>query len=151
MSYPVGNPEDRFSHDEGHENHIIVFYHLRNKFHFSEVHQSMNATGQVQSKGCQKGVTLTLHGTNCVHTSMILRKMKFISYIYTFFLYHFCSLSVKFWFKSCKINCEKYAVKRSYKARCLVITFNGLLLDITLIKHYVGQSTIAFVCEVAYA
>ena len=30
---------------------ISVFViHLRNKFHFSEVHGSMNATGQVQSK-----------------------------------------------------------------------------------------------------
>ena len=58
---------------------------LKNKFHCSEVHESMNATGKVQSKS---GVTLTLHETRCVHTSMSLRKMKFISYIYTLFLHH---------------------------------------------------------------
>ena len=32
---------------------------------------------------------LTLHGTCCVHTSMNLRKKKFISYIYTLFLHRF--------------------------------------------------------------
>ena len=57
-------------------------YYLRNKFHFSEGHGSMNAMGYVQSKWRPKGVTLTLHGTHCDHTSMILRKMKLISYIY---------------------------------------------------------------------
>ena len=61
--------------------------HLRNKFHFSEVHGSMNAMGQVQS---------TLHGTRCVHTSMNLRKIKFISYIYTFtsFLFIICKILI---------------------------------------------------------
>ena len=29
--------------------------------------------------------TFTLHGTYCVHASMNLRKMEFISYIYTLF------------------------------------------------------------------
>ena len=43
----------------------------------------VNARGHVQSKWCPKGVTLTLHGTSYIHTSMNLRKMKFISYIYT--------------------------------------------------------------------
>ena len=47
----------------------------------------MNATGHVKSKWHQKGVTLTLHGTCCVHTFMNLRKKKFISYIYTLFLH----------------------------------------------------------------
>ena len=42
----------------------------------------MNAMGHMQSKLCLKSVTLTLHGTHCVHTSMNLRKMKFISSIY---------------------------------------------------------------------
>ena len=69
--------------------------HFRNEFHFSEVHWSMNAMGHVQSKWRPLGVTLTLHGTRCVHTSMNLRQMKFISYIYTLFLHHFCSLFVK--------------------------------------------------------
>ena len=76
--------------------------HLRNKFRFSEVHGSMNTTDHMQSKWCQKGVTLSLHGTRCFHTFVNLRKMKFISYIYTLFLHRFCSLFVEFLFKSCK-------------------------------------------------
>ena len=76
--------------------------YLRNKFHFSEVHGSMNATGHMQSKWRPKGVMLTLHGTRYVHTSMNVRKMKFISYIYTLFLHRFCSLFVEFYSKSCK-------------------------------------------------
>ena len=76
--------------------------YLRDKFHFSEVHGSMNATGHVESKRRPKGITSTLHRTRCVHTSMNLRKMKFISYIYTLFLHCFCSLFVEIWCKSCK-------------------------------------------------
>ena len=41
----------------------------------------MNTVGHLQSKGGPKGVTLTLHATHCGHTSMTVRKMKFISYI----------------------------------------------------------------------
>ena len=40
--------------------------HLRNKFNFSEVHGSMNATCHVQKEWRPKGVTLTLHGTSGV-------------------------------------------------------------------------------------
>ena len=83
---------------------ILKFEHCgyimlsRNKFHFSEVHRSMIATGNMQSMGHPKGVTSTLHGTHCVHTSMNLRNMKYIPYIYTCFY----SLFVEFLFKSCK-------------------------------------------------
>ena len=48
----------------------IKYNYLRNKFHFSEVHGSMNAMGHMQSKWHPKGVTLTLHGTHCFHTSI---------------------------------------------------------------------------------
>ena len=72
----------------------FVRIYLRNKFHFSEVHESMNATGPVQSSG----VTLTLHGTRCVHISMNLRKIKFISDIYTLifttFLFIICAIFI---------------------------------------------------------
>ena len=44
--------------------------------------------GSRAKKWCPK------HGTHCVHTSMNLRKMKFISYIYILFLHRFCSLFV---------------------------------------------------------
>ena len=75
--------------------------HLRNKFHCSSVHGSMNATtGHAQSKWLPKDVTLRLHGSRSVHTSMNIRKMKCIPYIYTLFLHRFCSLFVKSWFKS---------------------------------------------------
>ena len=81
--------------------------YLRNQFHFSDVHQSMNAVGPVQIKCLPKGVMLTLLVTHCVLTSMNVRKMKFISYIYTLFVHCFCSLFVKFRCKSCKISCEE--------------------------------------------
>ena len=42
----------------------------------------MNAMGPVQSSRDSRGVRLILHGTHFVHTSMTLRNMKFISYIY---------------------------------------------------------------------
>ena len=67
--------------------------HLRNKFHFSEFHGSMNTTDHVQNKWCPKGVTLSLHGARCFHAFVNLRKMKFMSYIYTSFLHLFLLLS----------------------------------------------------------
>ena len=124
--------------------------HSRNKFHFSEVHGSMNTTDHVQSKWCPKGVTLSLHGIRCFHTfvnlrkmkfisyiytlflhrfccfhtSVNLRKMKFISYIYTLFLHRFCSLFVEFWFKSCKYSGkERRPINYCmYLWRCLRVT-----------------------------
>ena len=47
----------------------------------------MNAMGLVQSKWRPKDVKLTLHDTHCVHISMNVREMKFISYIYTLFFF----------------------------------------------------------------
>ena len=72
----------------GHKQ-CFLFRHLRNKFHFSEIHGSMNATGHVQIKCRTKGVSLTLHETRWVHTSN-LGKMNFISYIYALFIHRFC-------------------------------------------------------------
>ena len=57
--------------------HIRRKIHLRNKFHFSEVHGNMNSTDHVQSKWCPKGVTLTLHRTGCVY----LRKIRSFVYL----------------------------------------------------------------------
>ena len=76
---------------------------------------------------------------------MNLRKMKFISYIYTLFLHRFCSLFVEFLFKSCKS-----AEKKSYNPMGLVVTFNSRHYDMTSIERYIGQSTIAFIYDVAY-
>ena len=64
----------------------------------------------MQLFACKVGVTFTLHGTHCFHTSMNVRKMKFIPYInFKLCLLCFCSLFVKFWCKCCKIkviNCR---------------------------------------------
>ena len=51
---------------------------IRDEFHFSEIRGSMNATGPVQSKRLQV--------TRRVHTSMNLRKMKFISKLKSHFI-----------------------------------------------------------------
>ena len=64
-----------------------MIIHLRNKFHFSEVHQSMNAMGYMQGKWCLKGVMLTWHETHCVHSLMNIRKKWNSSLIYTLCFY----------------------------------------------------------------
>ena len=61
---------------------IVFTVYLRNKFHFSDIHWNMNAMGHMQNKWQPKGMTLTLHVTHCIHTSMKVRKMKYIFYIY---------------------------------------------------------------------
>ena len=66
--------------------------YLRNKLHLSVIHRSTKAKAPMLTKWHPKGFTLTLHETHCVHTSKNVRKMKFISYIYTLFLHRFCSL-----------------------------------------------------------
>ena len=74
------------------------------------------------------------------------QKNEFISYIYILFLKNrFCPLFVEFWFKS-----WKWAAQRSYNPMCLVITFNSRHYDMTSIERYIGQSTIAFIYDVAY-
>ena len=108
--------------------------HLRNIFHFSEVHGSMNAKGHV-------------HWIRCVHTSINHRKMKLISYIYTLFLHRFCSLFVEFYLNLA----NKLRRKACYIPTCLFITFSSRHYDMTSIERYIGQSTIAFIYDVAYA
>ena len=104
--------------------------YLQNKFNFSDIHRSMNAMGLGQSKWRPKGIMFTLHRTHCLHTLMNVRKMKFISYIYTSFLHRFCCLFVMFWCKSCRVSGEE-----SYKPTCLVITFNSHLHDVNWTLH----------------
>ena len=103
----------------------IYAFKSRNKFHFSEVHGSMTATDHVQSKWRPKGLTLALHGTRCVHTSMNLRKMKFISYIYTLFYIFFVHYLWNF-----DLNLANKR-RRCYHPTCLVITFNSRHHDMT--------------------
>ena len=40
---------------------------------------------------------------------------------------------------------------KGYKPTCLVFTLNSCHHDMTSIERYVGQSTIAYIREVAYA
>ena len=104
----------------------------------------MNVMGLVPSKG----VTLTLHRIHCVHTLMNVRKMKFIFYIYTIFipynLYRFCSLFGKFLSKSCKISCQEKLLND-------MLTNHVTQPSQRHFEHYVGQSTISFIYDVAYA
>ena len=73
--------------------------------------------------------------------------MKTVSYIYSLFLHRFFFSLLIFWnFKSCKQE-----PKKSYNPTCLVIKFNSRHYDMTSIERYVGQSTIAFTYDVAYA
>ena len=106
-------------------------FHLRNKFHFYELHGSMNATGHVQSKWRPR------HLQSKWRPELCMGPVAFIlpwtpekwnsSPIFTLcFLHRFCSLFVEFWFKCCK-----YAAKKSYNLTCLVITFNSRHYDMT--------------------
>ena len=74
------------------------------------------------------------------------QKNEIISYIYILFLHRFYSLFVEFWFKS-----WKWAAKKSYNPTCLIITFNSRHYNMPSIERYIGQSTIAFIYDVAYA
>ena len=85
---------------------------LRNKCHFFVIHRSMNAMGLVQSKG----VMLTLHGTPSIHTLMNVRKMKFISYIYTLLLHRFVHYLWRF-----DVNLVKQVAKKSHKPACWLL------------------------------
>ena len=82
-------------------------FHLRNEFHFSDIHQSMNTMGLLQSKWCPNGVTLTLHMSHFAHTLMNVKKWN-SSHIYPLFLHPFWSLFVKFW---CKFLYNKWRRK----------------------------------------
>ena len=48
----------------------------------------MSAMGHVQRKWSPNNVTLILHGTRCVYTSMNVRKLKCIFYIYTLLAFY---------------------------------------------------------------
>ena len=43
------------------------------------------------------------------------------------------------------------ANKKSHNPACLVITFNSCHQDTMSVERYIGQSTIAFIYDVAYA
>ena len=92
--------------------------YLRNKFHFSEVYRSMNAMDHVQSKWRQKGVTLALHGTHCVHTLINLRKNKIHLLYLHCFSFLFVLLLVKFWFKFCKNKWRRKVTNRCVWLLC---------------------------------
>ena len=116
---------------------------LRNKFCFSEVHGSRNATCHVQSKWCLKDVMLTLHGTRCIHTSMNSEKWN-LSLILTLCFY--IVFVPYLW---------NFDLNLANKRRRKIIIWQVWLLHstaitMTSIKHYVGQSTIAFIYDVSY-
>ena len=76
------------------------------------------------------GVALILFKIHCVHTSINVRKVKFISYIYTLFLYRFVH-----YLRSSEV---KQAAKKIYSQTCLVFMFNSRLNEETSIECYVG-------------
>ena len=126
----------------------ITISYLRNKFHFSEVHGSMNTTAPVQSKWRLLQASLTLHESRCVHTSMNLRKMKCISYIYTLFYIVFVHYVWTTFVLNLANKRRRTVVIRRDR---LVITFNSRHYDMTSIERYVGQSTFACIYNFAYA
>ena len=80
--WAVNEDRDQLAHPRS----LIRVFHASAKKLRVSCHRNREA--HIQPRGSLpvdlKGVTLTLHGTRCVHTSMNRRRMKFISYIYTF-------------------------------------------------------------------
>ena len=72
---------------------------------------------------------LTLHGTRCIHTSMNLRKMKFISYKFTFYFY----IIFVHYLWNFDLNLANKR-QRSYNLTYLVITLNSRLHDMMSIE-----------------
>ena len=64
---------------------------------------------------------------------------------------HFFYIVFVHYLWSFDVNLVNYAAKNSYKPTCLVITFNSRLHEMTLVEHYVGQSTNSLILYVAYA
>ena len=120
--------------------------HLGNEFHFSEVHGSMNATGPVQSSS----VTLTLHGTRCVHISMNLRKMKFISYIYTLFSHRFCSLFVEFYLNLANKRGRKVIIRCVWLLRSTTVTMTWHQRNVTSANQLLHLSMTSLTRNVAW-
>ena len=123
-----------------------IWWYLRNKSHFSEVHGSMNTTGHVQSKWRPTRVTLTLHGTRCVHTSMNIRKMKFISYIYTLFLHRFCSFDLNLANK----RRRKVIIRRVWLLRSTAVTMAWYQSNVTSANQLLHLSMTSLTCNVAW-
>ena len=128
---------------------IIQFYpsvfsnhvHLRNKFHFSEVHRSLNAMGHMQTKWCAGHIAFV--------TSMSLRKMKFISYIYLLILDHF-SIFVKFLFKSCKIIWRKVINQRVWLSCSTAVSLAWRQSKVTLASQLLHLSVTSLTHNVAW-
>ena len=64
---------------------------------------------------------------------------------YTLFVHRFIHFLWNF-----DLNLATTAAKKRYNTACLVITFNNHHYDMKSIERCVGQSTIAFIYDVAY-
>ena len=108
--------------------------YLWNKLYFSVVYRSMNAMVLLQRKWRPGPIAFILRWTtekwNSSHIYTLLLLLLLL------FLHRFCSIFVKFWWKSCKISGEQ----KSYKPTCLVTMFNSPRHDMTSTERYVGQS-----------
>ena len=97
-------------------------------------------TQRVTCKVSDARRTLTLHGTRCVHTSMNLRKMKFISYIYTLILHRFCLLFVNFLFKLANKRRRKVIIRRVWLLNSTAVTMTWRQSNVTLANQLLHLS-----------
>ena len=124
--------------------------YLKDKFHFSEVHANMNATGHVQSKWHPKCVTLTLHRTRCVHTSMHLRKMKIISYIYTLIYIVFVHYLWNFYLHLANTWRRKIIIRSVWLLRSTAVTMTWRQSKVTLANQLLHLSMTSLTRKVAW-
>ena len=85
--------------------------YFRNKFHFSDIHRSMNAMGPMQS--CMNAMG-PMQSKWCPKGMLTCQKNEIHLYIYNLFFNCFCSIVVKFWCKSCKISGEEKIETNSF-------------------------------------
>ena len=115
--------------DEPHKNEIYFLpklglseqhlaNHLRNKFHFSEVHRSMNAVGSLQSKWHPNIARDPLRS----YFDELFRKNE-IHFLYLHFFTPFCALLSTFSCNVCKLHCEQNQRIRSLRSTAVVMTW----------------------------
>ena len=119
-------------------------FYLRNKFHFSDIHQSMNTMGHMQSKWRRKGITVALHGTHWdeCHKSVIHL---------VFTLHFYIVLFVTFYCKCCKIHdtwWRKVINQCVWLLRWTAVSMKWRQLNVTSANQFIHLSMRSLVCNI---
>ena len=126
----------------------FVSWHNECNLPTNQIHGKL--TGHVQSKCHPKGVTLTLHGTYCVHTTVNLRKMKLISYIYTCFYIVFVHYLWNFVLNLANKWRRKVIIRRVWLLRSTAVTMTWRQSNVTSANQLLRLSMTSLTRNVAW-